>query len=98
VTIDAMGCQKDIAAGIVQGRGGYALAVKENQPHLYEDIEQAFEEALENGEPGVDFTEVVTEEVRGGRHETHMLCDQEPERHPGCAPVGWSDCDLHGHE
>jgi predicted transposase YbfD/YdcC len=55
VTIDAMGCQKDIAAGIVQGGGGYALAVKENQPHLYEDIEQAFEKALENGEPGVDF-------------------------------------------
>ena len=47
VTIDAMGCQKDIAAGIVQGGGKYMLAVKENQPHLYEDIEQAFEEALE---------------------------------------------------
>ena len=74
VTIDAMGCQKDIAAGIVQRKGGYALAVKENQPHLYEDIEQSFEKVLENGEPGVDFTEVVTEEVRGGRHETRTCC------------------------
>ena len=35
VTIDAMGCQKEIAAGIVQGGGEYVLAVKENQPHLY---------------------------------------------------------------
>ena len=65
VTIDAMGCQKDTAAGIVQGGGEYVLAVKENQPHLYEDIEQAFEEALENGEPGLNFTEFQTEETHG---------------------------------
>ena len=74
VTIDAMGCQKDIAAGIVQGGGEYVLAVKENQPHLYEDIQQAFEEALEHGEPGVDFTEFQTEEFDGGRHETRTCC------------------------
>ena len=74
VTIDAMGCQKDIAAGIVQQGGEYVLAVKENQPHLYEDIQQAFEEALEHGEPGVDFTEFQTEEVRRGRHETRTCC------------------------
>src|SRR5207342_3166380 len=47
VTVDAMGCQKEIAAGIVQGKGEFVLAVKENQPHLYEDIRQEFEEALE---------------------------------------------------
>ena len=74
VTIDAMGCQKEIAAGIVQGKGQYLLAVKENQPHLYEDIEQAFEEVLEHGEPGVNFTETVTEEVRGGHQETRTCC------------------------
>ena len=38
VTIDAMGCQKEIAAKIVQGGGDYVLAVKDNQPHLLEDI------------------------------------------------------------
>jgi predicted transposase YbfD/YdcC len=74
VTIDAMGCQKDIAAEIVQGGGQYVLAVKENQPHLHEDIVQAFEEALENGEPGVDFTEFQTEGVHGGRQETRTCC------------------------
>ena len=46
VTIDAMGCQKDIAAGIVQGGGEFVLAAKENQPHLYEDIQRAFERNL----------------------------------------------------
>ena len=73
VTIDAMGCQKDIATGIVQEGGEYVLAVKENQPHLYEDIQQAFEKALE-GEAGVDFTEFQTEEVRSGRQETRTCC------------------------
>jgi predicted transposase YbfD/YdcC len=74
VTIDAMGCQKDIAAGVVQQGGEYVLAVKENQPHLHEDIEQAFDEALEQGEPGVDFTEFQTEGVRSGRQETRTCC------------------------
>jgi predicted transposase YbfD/YdcC len=74
VTIDAMGCQKDIAAAIVQGKGEYVLAAKDNHPHLCEDIEQAFEDALEHGEPGVDFTEFVTEEVRSGREETRTCC------------------------
>src|SRR5436190_2073873 len=32
VTIDAMGCQKDIADTIVAGGGDYLLAVKDNQP------------------------------------------------------------------
>jgi predicted transposase YbfD/YdcC len=74
VTIDAMGCQKDIATGIVREKGEYALAVKENQPHLYEDIGRAFDEALADGEPGVDFTIAQTEEVRSGRQETRTCC------------------------
>jgi predicted transposase YbfD/YdcC len=74
VTIDAMGCQKEIAADIISGGGQYVLAVKENQPHLYEDIERAFEEALDRGEPGVDFTECQTEGIRSGRQETRNCC------------------------
>jgi predicted transposase YbfD/YdcC len=41
VTIDAMGCQKDIAAQIQQQGADYVLAVKENQPRLLEDIQAA---------------------------------------------------------
>ena len=74
VTIDAMGCQKEIAADIIDGGGQYVLAVKENQPHLYEDIEREFDEVLDRGEPGVDFTECQTEEVRGTRRETRTCC------------------------
>lgn len=43
ITIDAMGCQKDIAQKILDGRGDYVLAVKQNQPRLYEAIESFFE-------------------------------------------------------
>jgi predicted transposase YbfD/YdcC len=42
VTIDAMGCQKDIAAKIRDKGGDYVLAVKGNQDHLEEDIIEAF--------------------------------------------------------
>lgn len=45
VTIDAMGCQKDIAAEIVAREADYLLAVKDNQPTLAEDVERTFEEA-----------------------------------------------------
>ncbi len=36
VTIDAMGCQKEIAAKVREKEADYLLAVKENQPHLYQ--------------------------------------------------------------
>src|SRR5205085_4331791 len=42
VTIDAMGCQKEIAKQIVDQGGDYVLAVKGNQEHLEEDIENCF--------------------------------------------------------
>jgi predicted transposase YbfD/YdcC len=48
VTIDAMGCQKEIAAKVVGAGGDYALTVKDNQPHLLEDIQACFERALDN--------------------------------------------------
>jgi predicted transposase YbfD/YdcC len=38
VTIDAMGCQKAIAAKVVERGGDYALTVKENQEHLRDDV------------------------------------------------------------
>ncbi len=42
VTIDAMGCQKDIALQIIEGGANYVLSLKENQPTLYQDIENIF--------------------------------------------------------
>jgi predicted transposase YbfD/YdcC len=44
VTIDAMGCQKEIAGTIRERHADYLLAVKGNQEHLLDDIERYFAE------------------------------------------------------
>lgn len=46
VTIDAMGTQKEISKKIRTKKADYVLAVKENQPALYDDIKDYFEAAL----------------------------------------------------
>jgi len=42
ITIDAMGTQTDIAKTIINSGADYVLAVKENQPLLFQDIELFF--------------------------------------------------------
>ena len=42
VTLDALGCQKDIAQTIVERGGDYVLAVKDNQPTLHAAISDHF--------------------------------------------------------
>ena len=44
VSIDAMGCQKNIAKDIRSKQADYLLAVKENQKGLYQQIEKAFDQ------------------------------------------------------
>lgn len=43
VTADAMNCQKDTAAAIVQGKGDYVLALKGNQQLFYGEVRDYFE-------------------------------------------------------
>jgi predicted transposase YbfD/YdcC len=47
VTMDAMGCQTDIAQTIIEQEADYVLSVKKNQGYLYEDIEELFKGAME---------------------------------------------------
>ena len=42
VTIDAMGCQREIAAQIINGDGDYVLALKANQPDLLTNVTDTF--------------------------------------------------------
>jgi predicted transposase YbfD/YdcC len=44
VTIDAMGCQKQIARLIIEESGDYVLALKENQGQLYQEVKELFED------------------------------------------------------
>jgi predicted transposase YbfD/YdcC len=69
VTIDAMGCQKEIAKKIVDGGGDYVLAVKGNQEHLLEDIQRSVSQALDHGEEGQDYQVYHRQEKGHGREE-----------------------------
>ena len=73
VTIDAMGCQREIASKIVDEGGDYILAVKANQPELHEDLKLLFDEAKKNNfqHMGYDFYE--TTEKGHGRIETRRV-------------------------
>jgi predicted transposase YbfD/YdcC len=42
ITIDAMGCQKNIAKKIISKNANYILSVKENQKELHDDIQDSF--------------------------------------------------------
>jgi predicted transposase YbfD/YdcC len=68
VTIDAMGCQKDIAEKISQNND-YVLAVKENQPTLYKDLLFYFEETLQDKELYFAENRLKTSEKAHGRVE-----------------------------
>lgn len=46
VTLDAMGCQKDIAAGIVGKRADYVLALKGNQGNAHAEVGEFFADAV----------------------------------------------------
>lgn len=71
VTIDAAGCQKDIAAAIVAGGGDYVLAVKDNQPTLHAEIKAAF--ATVEATPPATFQVYTTAEKGHGRQERRTV-------------------------
>lgn len=67
VTIDAMGCQRQIGQQIVDQGGDYLLAVKANQPHLFEQVLTEFERV--DTQAPETFNTYTTEERSHGRHE-----------------------------
>jgi predicted transposase YbfD/YdcC len=68
VTIDAMGCQKEIAEKISQNNN-YVLAVKENQSSLYKDLLFYFEETLADEKLYFAENKLKTAEKAHGRIE-----------------------------
>ena len=77
VTIDAMGCQKDIAKTVRQRGADYVLAVKGNQEHLEEDIVTHFA-AVDEGSQRQRQRSHSTQRCQGhGRVETRW-CDAVP--------------------
>jgi len=69
VTVDALGCQKEVARKVRERGGDYVLTVKDNQPHLREDIEACFHEALAKGQGDERLSEWRSLERGHGRTE-----------------------------
>ena len=69
VTIDAMGCQREIAQQIVDGGADYVLAVKENQGQLYQGIRDLFQEAEASDFDGAPYDYAQTVNKGHGRVE-----------------------------
>lgn len=63
ITIDAMGCQQEIAHKIIEEDANYILAVKENQKRLHQDV-------LDEFRFGKDIQIDVSEDLDHGRIET----------------------------
>ena len=72
VTIDAMGCQTEIARTIVDQGADYALALKKNQGQLYEDVKDLFEYERKEGFEDVDYDFHRTVNKGHGRIETRQ--------------------------
>jgi predicted transposase YbfD/YdcC len=73
VTIDAMGCQTEIARKIVQNGGDYVLAVKENQPALHDALRRNLDEMILEKFAGVRHGFVQSVDGDHGRIETRRV-------------------------
>jgi predicted transposase YbfD/YdcC len=69
VTIDAAGCQKNIAAQIVDGKGDYVLALKGNQGKLFDDVQLQLGCYIRDGHADCPVSQYVEAEEGHGRVE-----------------------------
>jgi predicted transposase YbfD/YdcC len=73
ISIDAIGCQTEIAKKIVDFEGDYLLALKENQGILRTDIETFFQGALESRWEYIDYESCESLEKGHGRIDTRKV-------------------------
>jgi predicted transposase YbfD/YdcC len=79
VTIDAMGCQKDIAQKIIEKQGHYVFSLKGNQGTLQEEVRTFMDDRIINDPTSCDYYE--TTEKSHGRIEIRKCWS--------CPEVGW---------
>jgi predicted transposase YbfD/YdcC len=84
VTIDAIGCQKKIAAAIRERGADYLLALKENQPTLYRDVADFLVEQRAVGFRDCAAASWATHQTSDGDHGRI-----ETRRHWITSDIGW---------
>jgi len=70
VTIDAMGCQKNIASMIIGKEADYVLALKGNHEKLFGEVRNFLDSCIESSFEGVNHSKHHEEERGHGRIET----------------------------
>ena len=88
VTIDAIGCQKEIAEKIVGQGGNYLLALKANQGTLFEAVAEFYAEGQRHGFGSLAVSRFETLEKDHGRLETR--------RHVWVDTLDWMEPSLRG--
>jgi len=98
VTIDAMGCQREIAEQIVEQEADYVLALKANQPDLLEEVADCFTQAEADAYQEICHTAAQTINKGHGRLEirrhtvltepTYLAWLQEGQHWPGLQALG----------
>ena len=83
VTIDAMGCQKEIAGAIVAAKGDYVLALKGNQGALHQAVVDHVLERWDDDFAGEEVGRHQGEETGHGRRESRTCLQLEA---PGDLP------------
>jgi predicted transposase YbfD/YdcC len=73
VTIDAIGCQKDVAKQILDAGGDYVLAVKENQPTLHRRLKAEMDDMIRSQFKGVWHDRHEDTDAGHGRIETRRV-------------------------
>jgi predicted transposase YbfD/YdcC len=67
ITADAMHCQRETCAKVIELGGDYVFGLKENQAQLHDDIELYIQDCIRDEAIGVETTR--TGEKNGSRHE-----------------------------
>jgi len=70
VTMDAMGCQKEIAKQIVEQEADYVFSLKGNQGNLHKEVRLLFEDAKKDGFKDLTHDSFTTVDGEHGRIET----------------------------
>lgn len=90
VTIDALGCQRDIAQRIVAKDADYVLAVKENQPALHAAVKRVMDEALLEDFRDLRHDRFASTDGDHGRVETRRVwVSDEAVAHLGEVAYAW---------
>lgn len=93
VTIDAMGTQREVARKLTALGANYLLALKKNQPTLFEDVQEMFDDALRRPLSQTELETLTTSDTKHGRGERRTCWtlpatpDLDDHRWPGLQSV-----------